>query len=110
TDAGPVMATAGRAIDDRKPLFTLFVSPARRLADWQWIGWNPLGPYQASRHEAERLLGWHFNTGDPQSPTRFADAAGYRAVYETPGLLEHLYENETLPERAPPPLPSMSLA
>lgn len=109
TSAGDVAITIGEAITDRKPLFTVFAANSGNPEEWQWIAWNPLGPYSASGRTAERFLGWHFNTGDPNAPTRFASAEGYRDEYETPRLLEFLYLYERLPDRKLPPPPAMSL-
>lgn len=109
TSAGDVSITIGETITDRKPLFTVFAANTGTPEEWRWIAWNPIGPYSASGRTAERFLGWHFNTGDPNAPTRFASAEGYRDEYETPRLLEFLYEYERLPDRKLPPPPAMSL-
>src|SRR5262249_57425053 len=53
-------------------------------------GWTRHGPYDSSRAEAERYLGWHINTGKPESPTRFAEAGQYQKEYQRPNLLKHL--------------------
>ena len=71
-----------------------------------WIGWSPLGPYESSGGDAERLLGWHFNTGKADAPTRFAQADQYRA-FRRPGVLKDLIERgEPAPEPAQPKDPA----
>src|SRR5262249_14236708 len=76
--------------DERKPLFSLFVMPGRTGKEREWIGWHPLGPYDASSLRAEEHLGWHFNTGDPKKPAPFALAGEHRREYYRKGLLERL--------------------
>src|SRR5207248_8796814 len=44
---GRVAVVVGQGSDDRKPLFSLFVSAARP-AQADWVGWTPVGPYDAS--------------------------------------------------------------
>jgi hypothetical protein len=109
TSGGIIDVPVGEAIDDRKPLFSLFLYPDERQTDWEWIAWNPQGPYAASSRAAERHLGWHFNTSDPSSPARFAAAEEYRETYLTPRLLPHLYRHERLPPRQPAEAPTMTI-
>ena len=104
---GPADVTlrVGQGIDERKPLLSLFVArgdaPERRA----WIGWSPLGPYESSGPDAERLLGWHFNTGRREAPTRFALADQYRKL-RRPGALKDLIDHGgPAPRPAPEPLP-----
>ena len=66
--ADDIAFKVGQGIDERKPLFSLFVIGAARVADCEWIGWSPVGPYDTSSPKAEKYLGWHFNTGDPKAP------------------------------------------
>jgi WD40 repeat protein len=90
---GVVAVKVGQGVDERKPLFTLFVTRADKLADRHWLGWNPLGPYETSTPRAERHLGWHINTGKPEAPTSFtsfANAAKYREKYYRKGILNKL--------------------
>src|SRR5262249_33192540 len=35
----------GQAVDERKPLLTLFVARGAPEGERGWIGWNPFGPY-----------------------------------------------------------------
>jgi len=78
-----------------------------------WIGWSPLGPYQASGEDVEQHLGWHFNTGRPESPVAFAGAAQYREKYFRKGLLDSLIKTGLPPkvpdEAAKLPRPDMDL-
>jgi WD40 repeat protein len=74
-----------QGIDERKPLFSFFMTRAAKPDDRDWIGWTPIGPYESSGANAERYLGWHFNTGEAASPTRFARGDQYRKYYR-----EHL--------------------
>lgn len=103
-----VSFVVGQGIDERKPLFSLFVIGAARVADCEWIGWSPIGPYEASSATAEKYLGWHFNTGDPKAPTRFADAGQYRDLYYRKNLLDLLIQRGALGQvelpRLPPPV------
>ncbi len=80
----------GQGIDERKPLFSLFVKSTRDGKPHEWIGWSPVGPYDASSAAAEQYLGWHFNTGDEQRPTTFAPADQYRKQYYKEGILKYL--------------------
>jgi WD40 repeat protein len=72
--------------DMRNPLFTWFMLTGER----DWIGWHPLGPFDASSPRAESHLGWHFNTGDPKQPTRFAPVGAHRKEFYREGLLDNL--------------------
>ena len=77
----------------------------------QWIGWSPLGPYESSDRAVEKLLGWHFNTGQAESPVSFASADQYRNRFATKGLLLKLLETgrPQLPAEREPDPPAMSL-
>jgi WD40 repeat protein len=97
-----------QGIDERKPLFSLFVSQGEKAADCEWIGWRPVGPYDASE-KAERYLRWHFNTGDPKAPTRSARADQYRPIFYQKGLLKQLIENR-VPGGAEIKLPAPTIA
>jgi len=103
----------GQGIDERKPLLTLFIAREdEKTKNREWIGWNPIGPYDSSGQKAERLIGWHFNTGDPAAPTRFAFADQYHKQYYRQGLLNDLISQgdlQRVPNAPPPPLPKMSL-
>src|SRR5205807_2421133 len=101
-----------------KPLLSLFITSVKP-GGRQWVGWNPYGPYEASGPKAERLIGWHFNTGKPAQPARFALASEYRKGRYREGIIKHLVEkgnvNDAIDawdkeERArPAPRPNMGL-
>ena len=68
-EARDVMLQVGQATDERKPLLSLFLAKCGPAGDPAWIGWSPLGDFEASGHGVESRLGWHFNTGVPAPPT-----------------------------------------
>jgi WD40 repeat protein len=86
----------GQAVDERKPLFTLFTTRPGRDGGREWLGWSPIGPYDSSDRRTERLIGWHINTGDPARPTSFATADQYRKELYRPGLLKNLVDRGEL--------------
>lgn len=86
-----VVLVVGQGIDERKPLLSLFLTRGQG-AQRRWIGWNPVGPYDCSDRDAEKLLGWHENTGKPEAPVRFATAAEYRDKNHKPNILRYLIE------------------
>ncbi|HMF11549.1 MAG TPA: WD40 repeat domain-containing protein, partial [Gemmataceae bacterium] len=102
-----VAIPVAQGIDERKPLFSLFIARGASGPSRGWIGWSPLGPYQSSQPDIERHLGWHFNTGRPDAPVAFAGAAQYRDKYFRPGLIDSLIKTGQPPEgkRADLPLP-----
>ncbi len=94
-----------QGIDERKALFSLFVTQPGPGGARDWLGWNNLGPYDASRPGAESYLGWHFNTDDKKEPTRFALIQEYRAKYYQKDILARLVETRSLAEALKPPPP-----
>jgi WD40 repeat protein len=96
-----VKLEVGQGIDERKPLLSLFIAREGKPEEREWVGWNPIGPYEASNRKAERRLGWHFNTGKAESPTRFAFAQEYRNQYYREGLLKELIARGEF-QRVPP--------
>jgi WD40 repeat protein len=102
-----VSVKVGQAIDERKPLFTLFVTRAEQPADRHWVAWNRLGPYDSNNARAEEYVGWHFNKGDPAKPAAFAPAKEYRDTHRREGLLKALAqrgrESDIPPKKQPPP-------
>ncbi|QDV33987.1 WD40 repeat domain-containing protein [Tautonia plasticadhaerens] len=111
-EARDVTLGVGQAVDERKPLFSLFLAGTEGRGEPGWIAWNPLGPYDSSGQEAERRLGWHFNTGDPAAPTRFAQADQF-PEFRREGLVGELLERAALPpvaEAAPLPRPGLAIA
>jgi hypothetical protein len=93
---GDVAVKLSHAIDDCKPLLTLFITRADESAAREWVGWNPHGHYDASDRKTERLIGWHFNTGQPDAPAEFALADQYRGDYYREGILKHLVAEGSL--------------
>ncbi len=90
---GDVALTISQGIDERKPLFSLFVTVDRRLKKWDWVGWSPVGPYDSSDRAVERLIGWHENKGTIERPViRFSLADEYRRDYFKPGILKDLLD------------------
>jgi WD40 repeat protein len=89
-----------RGAEERKPLFSLFLPRGGG-----WVGWSPLGFYDASGPEAERLLGWHTNTGREAAPAAFAKLELYRPNFYRPGLLKLLADGKA-PGQAPPKPPA----
>ncbi len=102
-----------QGMDERKPLFTLFLSDLGRPKERQWIAWNRLGPYDSSALPAEDYVGWHFNKGERKEPAAFAPAREYRGTYRREGLLAALVrrglEKDTPPEVRPAPKMSLLL-
>ncbi|GIW79576.1 MAG: hypothetical protein KatS3mg105_1383 [Gemmatales bacterium] len=93
---GKVVLEVKQGTDERKPLFSLFAAKAKKAGEWDWVGWNPIGPYEASGRRAEKLIGWHFNTGNPEKPAVFALADQYRKEYYREGILKDLVEQTEL--------------
>lgn len=111
-DTRDIVLQTGQGVDEHKPLFSFFLAQATANRPRQWVGWSPLGPFESSDEQVERFLGWHFNTGNPQRPTEFADLNQYRERYYRQGLLKDLITHgELLAPREPDPLarPTMSL-
>ena len=87
---GIVVLPVVRAIEERKPLFSLVLLQRDKVIDW--VGWSPDGPYDASGAEAEDRLYWHTNTGDAGAPVADAKIAQYRKQYYRDGILKHLVD------------------
>jgi WD40 repeat protein len=90
----PVTLTIDRGIDGRKPLFSLFL--LGRETGMEWVGWSPIGPYDASSDAAEACVGWHTNTGNPAAPVEFVKAGEHRQEYYRHGILGLLAEEVDL--------------
>ncbi len=90
-----------QAIDEAKPLFTLFVIPSENGPEWEWIGWNPLGFFDSRGDRIDQWLGWHFNTGEPERPATFAVVGEYRDKFFNRGMLQKLIELQKLPPAQP---------
>ncbi|WP_010585378.1 WD40 repeat domain-containing protein [Schlesneria paludicola] len=93
----PIAVSVGQAIDESKPLFTLFVVPGEKNQDWEWIGWSPLGNFDTRGDRVDHWLGWHFNTGEPLHPAKFAAIGEYRDAFYRRDLLKTLFEHQKLP-------------
>ncbi len=78
-----------QAIDERKPLFTLFFQRNINNA-WSWIGWHPTGPFDSSDVQIEELVGWHYDSGKPNDPPRFAVMNDYKKDKFGTGLLKRI--------------------
>ncbi|MGE0759873.1 MAG: hypothetical protein AB7O38_22855, partial [Pirellulaceae bacterium] len=88
------------------PLFSLFLTQqslgARVRNMWQWVGWSPLGPFDASGDDVDRLLGWHFNSDRPETPAVFSRLDQYRDQYRRQGILAQLVRDGRLVVEAQP--------
>ncbi len=104
-----VRCPVGQAIDESKPLFTLFVAPGNRPDRWQWIGWHPLGNFDAIGADVDRWLGWHFNTGEKTEPARFAAIGEYREAFFRRNLLKSLLDAQDLVAPAVQENPKVSM-
>jgi len=85
-----------QAIDEVKPLFSLFVAPSASGREWQWIGWHPLGNFDTRGDDVDRWLGWQFNTGDLERPARYAAIGDYRDTFYRRDLLPSLIDAQKL--------------
>src|SRR5262249_27319342 len=94
---GRVALTLDPGTDERKPLFSLFVTRGDDPAARQWVGWSPEGPYDTGDvARGERYIGWQRNTGRPDAPVSFSLAERYHREYYREGILRHLVERGTL--------------
>lgn len=84
-----VDVTLQQAVDERKPLFQVMIASGDNPTDRSWIGWSPLGPFDASDRKMKKHLGWHFNVHRPDTPVDFAPLDQYPDLYQ-PGLLGKL--------------------
>lgn len=108
--ARDVAVEVGEATTEHKPLLSLFFMRPDRTGEREWVGWNPLGPYEAADAHAETEIGWHFNTNRAEAPTRFLAAGEYHDKYYRQGLLAELVAQGKLPDRvSAPKLPAPKL-
>lgn len=91
-----VQVPVGQAIDEVKALCSLFVTRGAGPDEWEWIGWHPLGNFDARGDGVDRWLGWHFNTGEPAQPARFAPVGEYRDSFYRRDLLQSLFDSQQL--------------
>jgi WD40 repeat protein len=87
---------AGQAVDDRKPLLSLFLARLDGPESTDWIAWTPAGPYDAGGKKIEDYVGWHFNPKRPGEPTTFAPLGDYRRNFYQERLLEPLLTHASL--------------
>ena len=99
-----------QGVDERKPLFTLYFK-AGEAGRSSWIGWTPLGPFDSSDQEIEKLVGWHINPARPADPLQFADTPSdyapisqYRKDHYAKGMFKDLITMGRLaqPPKEPP--------
>jgi WD40 repeat protein len=99
-------ATAGQGVDQRKPLFMLFVfAGPKGSVPGRWIAWTPQGPYDfQGTAQDEALVGWHRNAEYLEGPVTFAPLAEWRKEFFEPTLLERLCRQPDRPlaERVSP--------
>jgi len=103
-----VAVTADQGIDEQKPLFALFVTRPGATGKREWLGWNAVGPFDSSGPAVESYVGWHFNTGKAEEPTKFAVLKQYRDEFYKRDILKHLVAEASLPralekQKLPPP-------
>jgi WD40 repeat protein len=100
--------TVGQAVDQRKPLCSLFFHADERNS-WSWAAWSPLGPFETSDESIERAIGWHFNPKQPGAPATFDDIGKYRGDFFGKGLLRILIEQGKVTDWPPTPRVKVSL-
>jgi WD40 repeat protein len=93
---GDIPLTVSQGADEHKQLFSLFITRPEG-GKRHWVGWNPIGPYDCSDADAEKLLGWQKNTNDPARPVAFALAAEYRTLNFKPDILRYLAKHASTP-------------
>jgi WD40 repeat protein len=99
--------TVGQGVDEQHPLFFFFV-PEGTGANRDWIGWSPLGPFDASSPDAELHVGWHFNPKRLEEPATFAPVRTkrYHDEFYRRGVLGQLVAlGKTVTEAPPVPIP-----
>jgi len=92
-----VRCDIGQEVDSARPLFTLFIARAQKQAEFEWVGWTPLGPFDLRGDRVDQWLGWHFNTGQAEKPADFAVIGQYRDLYLRRDLLKQLIETQKSP-------------
>jgi WD40 repeat protein len=110
----PTALPVGRGVEQRGPLFSLWLTPAGKAGNTDWVGWTPTGPYDASSPAAEARIGWLTATGDPTAPTTFVGADQYRNTFYRKDVLRFLVEKGELAaaidahtDAYPPPPPRL---
>ena len=100
--------TVGQAVDERKPLCSLFFKQDEKLA-WSWAAWSPLGPFETSDERIEHDLGWHFNPRRADAPASFEEIGKYRNEFFGRGLLRRLIATGKVLDWPPTPELKVSL-
>jgi len=99
--------------DERKPTFSLLLIRRAEGEQPDWIGWNPIGYFEASDRDAERMVGWHFNPVQPAGAASFAHIDQMRGKYYWQGMLDDLLRGKQPPDpdeaAEPLPRPTMNL-
>jgi WD40 repeat protein len=91
-----VNVQVAQGVDERKPLFYLFVGPRTGAALPQWVAWNPVGVFDSSGIVAEKYLGVHFNNGKLEKPASHAPINEYREKFRMEGVLKYLLDEANL--------------
>ena len=105
---GRATLTVGQAVDERKPLCSLFFNSDDNRS-WSWAAWSPLGPFETSDENIEHEIGWHFNPQKPDAPATFDDIGKYRTEFFGNGLLPKLIEQGKVTDWPPTPRVKVSL-
>lgn len=108
-DAGrqDVTIPVAQGADERKPVFTFALVGPRDEPDW--LVWVPAGHFETSRRSLERMIGWHFNTGDDRHPTRFVSGDQLRERFFRRNLLRTVLEEGKV-AIAPPVAPTIRVS
>ena len=116
-NANRLLLPVGHGVEQRNPLFSLWIAPpgnGARPGEREWVGWSPHGPYDASSPVAEAKIGWVTMTGDPANPVTYAGADQYRKTYYRKDVLRFLAEKGELAaaidshtDEYPPPPPKL---
>ena len=105
---GRATLTVGQAVDERKPLCSLFFNSDDNRS-WSWAAWSPLGPFETSDENIEHQIGWHFNPQKPDVPATFDDIGKYRTEFFGNGLLPKLIKQGKVTDWPPTPRVKVSL-
>ncbi len=105
---GRATLTVGQAVDERKPLCSLFFNTDDNRS-WSWAAWSPLGPFETSDENIEHEIGWHFNPQKRDVPATFDDIGKYRTEFFGNGLLPKLIEHGKVTDWPPTPWVKVSL-
>ncbi len=101
TEVLDVQIVLDQLTDERKPLFQLMITQKDSTGNRQWIGWSPLGPFDASDVEIRQRLGWHFNVSRPKAPLAFSPVDQYPNLFQ-PGFLSNAVKNLGRPSEVVP--------